>query len=90
MTKPPVDPKIAAGLAAVFAILGALGVFSKLELGADELAIITGALGTLLTMGRATLLSLAHRKALKAEPAELEEPAGDATPDEILEANGEG
>lgn len=61
--KPPVDPKVAAALSAVFAILGALGVFAMLGLSADQVAILVGALGTLGTMARAYFLSRAHRKA---------------------------
>ena len=63
MNKPPVDPKIAAVLSSVFAILGVFGVFAMLDLSADQVAILTGSAGTLATMLRAYLLGRAHRAA---------------------------
>ncbi len=68
-TKPPVDPKVAAVLASLFAVLGVFGVFTKLGLDADEVAILVGALGALGTTVRATLLSIAHRRHRRSEGA---------------------
>lgn len=62
--KPPVDPKVAAAMSAVFAILGVFGVFALLDLTADQVAVLLGSAGTLITMVRALLLGRAHRKAL--------------------------
>lgn len=64
MTKPPVDPKIAAVMSAVFAIAGVFGLFELLKLTADEVAILLGSVGALLTTLRAVLLGRAHRKAI--------------------------
>ncbi len=63
MQKPPVDPKIAALLSAVFAILGVFEVFARLDMSADQVAVLLGSIGALLTTARAMLLARAHRKA---------------------------
>lgn len=65
--KPPVDPKIAAILSSVFAVLGVFGVFERLGLTADDTAILVGALGALATTIRAVVLGHTHRKAVRAE-----------------------
>ena len=70
--KPPLDPKVAALMASVFAVLGVFGVFGRLELDADQVAILLGSVGAILTTIRAALLGRAHRQATK--PAEPDTP----------------
>lgn len=59
--KAPIDPLIATMLGAVFGIAGVFGVFAMLELGADDVAMLTGFVGAGLTAARTFWL---RRKAM--------------------------
>ncbi len=59
-SKPPIDPTIATLVGALFGILGVFGVFAQLELGADQVAMLTGFVGAAFTAVRALLLRRAH------------------------------
>ncbi len=61
--KPPVDPAIATLIGAIFGTLGMFGVFAKLELGADQVAMLTGFVVSAITAMRVLWL----RRTYKAE-----------------------
>lgn len=63
MKKPPIDPTIATLVGALFGGLGVFGVFTQLELDADQVAMLTGFAGAALTAIRTLWL----RRAYKAE-----------------------
>lgn len=50
--KAPIDPLIATMLGAVFGVLGVFGIFAQLEIGADDVAMLTGFIGAGLTAAR--------------------------------------